>query len=116
MSKQKRYTTEAEILAEIERCKTLGQKANADALFKEREIKNAKEFVSKHHDSDDEKKRSHAAYFQELIPEWRLEVGRLNRRAERYLETRMETMKDVLARFRTTLLPVEGNTDESVVE
>lgn len=64
----------------------------------------------------DKVKKEQARYYAAQIPGWRVEVKKMNKRATRYLETRMETMKDVLARFPTALLPVEGNTDESVVE
>lgn len=116
MSRQKRYGSEREIQNEINRCKQLAAEALAEAEVKEREIKEGKEYIAKFNDSKNRDERNMANWWVSQIPSIRLLAMKAAKRGNNY-NTRVNTvLKDVLARFRTNMLPMERNEDVGVVE
>jgi hypothetical protein len=103
MSKKKRYETEEEIQAEIERCKR-AVFALAEAESKEAEIKEGKEYIAKFGDSKKQVESERVNWLIANIPTWRLEFKKLTKRASNY-ENRVNTvLKDLLlTRCRTKL-------------
>lgn len=113
--KQKRWTSEAQILDAIDRCVRLEVDATAEAMKIEAHLADNKRTIAlleggsmKRHD------REQVDLLRAEIPILRLELSKANKRATRYEARRLGPLKNILAKFNTALLP--GETDEAVVE
>ena len=102
---KKRWTSEAELLDEIDRNQAAGAAKLKEAEANEQELERCKQFIAKHETSNNRVTQMKVNSARARIPTLNRDALKCRKRATTHLETKAQRLKEQLGVFRTTTMP-----------